>query len=69
MTPLLAATAGATLPMVSGGFTSMLPTLVPAALLPRANAIEAASFALATICAPAAAATIAAAVRSRPPWR
>jgi MFS family permease len=62
VTPLLAASAGATLPMVSGGFTSMLPALVPAALLPRANAVEAASFGLATICAPAAAATIAAAV-------
>ncbi len=60
--PVLAAVAGLTLPMVSGGFTSMLPSLVPTALLPRANAIEAASFGLATICAPAAAATIAAAV-------
>jgi MFS family permease len=62
VTPLLATIAGATLPMVSGGFTSMLPALVPAALLPRANAVEAASFGLATICAPATAATIAAAV-------
>jgi MFS family permease len=58
LSPALAAIAGLTLPMVSGGFTSLLPSLVPAALLPRANAVEAASFGLATICAPAAAATI-----------
>lgn len=62
VTPALAAIAGATLPMVSGGFTSMLPSLVPAALLPRANSIEAASYGSATIAGPATAATIAAAV-------
>jgi MFS family permease len=62
VTPALAAIAGATLPMVSGGFTSMLPSLVPSALLPRANAIEAASYSSATIAGPATAATIAAVV-------
>ncbi|MFC4945308.1 MFS transporter [Pseudonocardia sp. GCM10023141] len=57
---LLAAVAGLTLPMVSGGFTSMLPSLVPAPLLTRANAAEAASFSAATMAGPAAAATVAA---------
>lgn len=62
VTPALAAVAGATLPMVSGGFTSMLPSLVPPALLTRANSVEATSFGAATIAGPATAATIAAAV-------
>jgi predicted MFS family arabinose efflux permease len=60
--PALAAIAGTTLPMVSGGFTSMLPSLVPKARLARANSLEAASFSAATITGPAAAATIAATV-------
>lgn len=62
LTPALAAVAGVTLPMVSGGFTSMLPSLVPKHLLPKANSYEAASFGAATITGPAAAATLAAAV-------
>ncbi|GAA1602225.1 MFS transporter [Kribbella sancticallisti] len=62
VTPALAAIAGTTLPLVSGGFTSMLPSLVPQSLLPRANSLEAASFGAATITGPAAAATITAAV-------
>lgn len=62
VTPALAAVAGATLPMVSGGFTSMLPSLVPPALLTRANSVEATSFGAATIMGPATAATIAATV-------
>ncbi|MEV6416598.1 MFS transporter [Kribbella sp. NPDC051718] len=61
VTPALAALAGMTLPLVSGGFTSMLPSLVPPERLPRANSLEAASFGAATITGPAAAATIAAA--------
>jgi MFS family permease len=61
ITPALAALAGTTLPMVSGGFTSMLPTLVPQPRLARANSLEAASFGAATITGPAAAATITAA--------
>jgi MFS family permease len=60
--PALAALAGTTLPMVSGGFTSMLPSLAPQSLLAGANSLEAASFGAATITGPAAAATIAAAV-------
>jgi MFS family permease len=60
ITPALAAVAGATLPMVSGGFTSMLPSLVPSERLARANSFEAASFGAATITGPATAATIAA---------
>ncbi|MEV5964195.1 MFS transporter [Kribbella sp. NPDC051952] len=62
ITPTLAAVAGATLPMVSGGFTSMLPSLVPRDGLARANSFEAASFGAATIAGPATAATIAATV-------
>jgi MFS family permease len=34
---LIAAAAGATLPLTSAGFTSLVPTLVPPAVLPRAN--------------------------------
>ncbi|MEV0801731.1 MFS transporter [Kribbella sp. NPDC050281] len=60
VTPVLAAVAGATLPMVSGGFTSMLPSLVPQERLARANSLEAASFGAATITGPATAATISA---------
>lgn len=62
VTPALAVLAGVSLPMVSGGFTSMLPALVPGPLLARANAIEAASFGGATITGPALAATLAATV-------
>lgn len=62
ITPALAAVAGTTLPLVSGGFTSMLPSLVPQAVLPRANSLEAASFGAAATTGPAAAATITAAV-------
>ncbi|WP_433008198.1 MFS transporter [Kribbella sp. CA-294648] len=62
VTPVLAAVAGTTLPLVSGGFTSMLPSLVPSERLPRANSLEAASFGIAAITGPAAAATLAAAV-------
>jgi MFS family permease len=62
VTPALAALAGTTLPLVSGGFTSMLPSLVPSERLPRANSLEAASFGAATITGPAAAATIAATI-------
>lgn len=62
ITPVLAALAGTTLPLVSGGFTSMLPSLVPQPLLARANSLEAASFSAATIAGPATAATITATV-------
>ncbi|MEU8227160.1 MFS transporter [Kribbella sp. NPDC048915] len=56
--PTLAAVAGATLPLVSGGFTSMLPSLFTADRLARANAFESASFSAATIAGPATAATV-----------
>jgi MFS family permease len=60
--PALAAVAGATLPMVSGGFTSMLPSLFRPERLARANAFESVSFSTATIAGPSTAATVAAVV-------
>jgi predicted MFS family arabinose efflux permease len=58
--PLLAAAGGATAPMLTGGVTSMIPLLVPAASLPRANAMEAASFSGAAVLGPALAGAVAA---------
>jgi predicted MFS family arabinose efflux permease len=55
----IAVASGTTLPLSKGGFTSLIPSLVPEELLPRANAVEAASFNAATIAGPALAATIA----------
>ena len=46
---LLAATAGVTGPLATGGYTSMIPVLVPERLLARANALEASSFNTAAI--------------------
>ncbi|TDW19314.1 MFS transporter [Kribbella kalugense] len=60
--PALAAVAGATLPLVSGGFTSMLPSLFRPERLARANSFESVSFSTATIAGPATAATIAAVI-------
>jgi MFS family permease len=60
--PALAAVAGATLPLVSGGFTSMLPSLFRPERLARANAFESVSFSSATIAGPATAATVTAVV-------
>lgn len=60
--PTLAAVAGATLPLVSGGFTSMLPSLFREERLARANAFESVSFSSATIAGPSTAATVAAVV-------
>jgi len=59
---LLAAAAGVTAPMATGGFTSMVPALVPERLLARADALEAASFNSAAIAGPALAGAVAAAV-------
>jgi predicted MFS family arabinose efflux permease len=56
----LAALAGLTAPLATGGFTSMLPSLVPERLLPRANALEASSFNTAAIAGPALAGAVAA---------
>jgi MFS family permease len=57
---LLAAAAGLTAPLATGGFTSMIPSLVPEWLLPRANALEASSFNTAAIAGPALAGAVAA---------
>ncbi|MGH3680929.1 MAG: MFS transporter, partial [Natronosporangium sp.] len=58
----LAGLVGLTVPMTSGGFTSLLPRLLPAALLPRAHACEGISFNASAILGPATAATVAAVV-------
>lgn len=60
--PALTALVGVSVPMTSGGFTSLLPRLVPPALLPRAHAVEGVTFNASAIVGPAAAATLAAAV-------
>jgi predicted MFS family arabinose efflux permease len=57
---LLAAAAGLTAPLATGGFTSMIPSLVPESLLPKANALEASSFNAAAIAGPAMAGAVAA---------
>ena len=57
--PALTALVGISLPMTSGGFTSLLPRFVPAALLPRAHAVEGVSFNASAILGPAVAATLA----------
>jgi MFS family permease len=57
----LAALAGVTGPLATGGYTSMIPLLVPGPLLARANALEAASFNTAAIAGPATAGAVAAA--------
>src|SRR4051794_22782836 len=59
--PLVALAAGLTYPLSFGGFTSMIPVLVPEELLPPANAIEASSFNAAMVLGPALAGGIAAA--------
>jgi predicted MFS family arabinose efflux permease len=56
----LAALAGLTGPLATGGYTSMIPMLVPGRLLPRANALEATSFNSAAIAGPAVAGAVAA---------
>jgi MFS family permease len=56
----LAALAGLTGPLATGGYTSMIPLLVPEPLLARANALEATSFNAAAIAGPAVAGAVAA---------
>jgi MFS family permease len=56
----LAALAGLTGPLATGGYTSMIPLLVPEPLLARANALEASSFNTAAIAGPAVAGALAA---------
>ena len=58
--PALAALAGLTGPLATGGYTSMIPLLVPEPLLARANALEASSFNTAAIAGPAVAGALAA---------
>jgi MFS family permease len=57
---VLAAVAGLTGPLATGGYTSMIPLLVPEHLLARANALEASSFNTAAIAGPAVAGAVAA---------
>jgi MFS family permease len=58
--PLVALGAGITWPLSFGGFTSLIPVIVPEGMLPRANALEATSFNVAIIAGPALAGTISA---------
>jgi predicted MFS family arabinose efflux permease len=58
--PLVALCAGITWPLSFGGFTSLIPVIVPDDLLPPANALEATSFNMAVIGGPALAGTISA---------
>jgi predicted MFS family arabinose efflux permease len=60
--PLAALCAGITWPLSFGGFTSLIPVIVPDELLPPANALEATSFNVAVIVGPALAGTISAIV-------
>jgi MFS family permease len=56
--PAVALCAGITWPLSFGGFTSLIPAIVPEELLPPANALEATSFNVATISGPALAGSI-----------
>lgn len=58
--PLIALFAGFTYPLSFGGFTSLIPALVPEDLLDSANALETTSFNLALVIGPALAGTLAA---------
>jgi predicted MFS family arabinose efflux permease len=60
--PLVVVPAGITYPLSFGGFTSMIPMLVPGELLPPANAVETTSFNSALVIGPALAGTLSAAV-------
>jgi predicted MFS family arabinose efflux permease len=58
--PLVVLPAGITYPLSFGGFTSMIPALVPGELLPPANAVETTSFNAALVIGPALAGTLSA---------
>jgi predicted MFS family arabinose efflux permease len=58
--PAAALVAGITWPLSFGGFTSLIPVIVPDELLAQANALEATSFNMAIIAGPALAGTISA---------
>jgi predicted MFS family arabinose efflux permease len=59
--PLVVLGAGLTYPLSFGGFTSLIPTIVPDELLTPANALETSSFNSALVIGPALAGTLAAA--------
>jgi MFS family permease len=60
--PLVVVPAGITYPLSFGGFTSMIPSLVPGELLPPANALETTSFNAALVVGPALAGTLSAVI-------
>ena len=60
--PLVVLVAGLTYPLSFGGFTSLIPAIVPDELLPPANALETSSFNSALVIGPALAGTLSAAV-------
>jgi predicted MFS family arabinose efflux permease len=62
MIPLVVLVAGLTYPLSFGGFTSLIPAIVPEDLLAPANALETTSFNGALVIGPALAGTISAAV-------
>jgi predicted MFS family arabinose efflux permease len=59
---LVAVAAGIGQPLVSGGFSSLMPGLVPPPALPRANALESMSYGVADVAGPALAGALAAAL-------
>jgi MFS family permease len=65
--PLVVVPAGITYPLSFGGFTSMIPSLVPGELLPPANALETTSFNSALVIGPALAGTLSAAIAPAAP--
>ena len=65
--PLVVLPAGITYPLSFGGFTSMIPALVPGELLPPANAVETTSFNAALVIGPALAGTLSAVVGPEAP--
>jgi MFS family permease len=58
----LAFVAGGTSPVLTGGYSSLVPLVVPAAALGRANALDSASYGLAGIAGPAVVAALAGAL-------
>jgi predicted MFS family arabinose efflux permease len=60
--PVIVLAGGLTYPLSFGGFTSLVPAIVPEELLPPANALETASFNSATVLGPALAGALAAAL-------
>jgi predicted MFS family arabinose efflux permease len=65
--PLVVLLAGLTYPLSFGGFTSLIPAIVPDELLPPANALETSSFNAALVIGPALAGTLSAAVGPEAP--